>query len=217
MRDPTPELNEASGNLQTNAHKMLTGMILARRLRGGETIIEAKLADLLGTSRTPLREALQRLEGEGLVVKQANRSFVVRNVSLAEYLQSLKVRELMEGEAASLAAARAPEPEIAAAKAEITGLPNQGRHTEEHWSSDDRVHRLCADQCGNSVMARAIEALRVTTRLFEIARLTDRVELDASEHADILASLAARDPRQARRAMQAHIRSLYRFALVNVG
>ncbi len=61
-------------------------MIRDRRLKGGESIIEARLADTLGISRTPLREALQRLEGEGLVRKVANRSYIVRHVDLSEYL-----------------------------------------------------------------------------------------------------------------------------------
>jgi DNA-binding GntR family transcriptional regulator len=71
-------------NLSSLAHRAITDMIRDRRLKGGETIIEARLAETLGISRTPLREALQRLEGEGLVRKAANRSFVVRHVDLTE-------------------------------------------------------------------------------------------------------------------------------------
>ena len=56
-------------NLSNLAHRAVTEMIRTRRLKGGEPIVEAKLAEVLGISRTPLREALQRLEGEGLVVK----------------------------------------------------------------------------------------------------------------------------------------------------
>ena len=56
-------------NLAGLAHASLSDMIRSRRLRGGNVVVEARLADMLGISRTPLREALQRLEGEGLVVK----------------------------------------------------------------------------------------------------------------------------------------------------
>jgi DNA-binding GntR family transcriptional regulator len=79
-------------NLSNLAYKAVSEMIRNRRLRSGEVIIEAKLADVLGISRTPLREALQLPEGEALVVKTPNRYFVVRNVDLGEYLQSLKTR-----------------------------------------------------------------------------------------------------------------------------
>jgi len=60
---------EAGGshNLATLTYKAVSEMIRHRRLNGGDVIVEARLAETLGISRTPLREALQRLEGEGLV------------------------------------------------------------------------------------------------------------------------------------------------------
>jgi DNA-binding GntR family transcriptional regulator len=219
MSLPEPEAPEGGGyNLSNLAYKAVSEMIRSRRLRGGEVIVEAKLADVLGISRTPLREALQRLEGEGLVVKVANRSFMVRSVDLGEYLQSLKVREILEGEAAQLAAGHiAPKP-LAAARREIEQLMAATTyHTDAHFRSDDHVHGLYIDGCGNAVMGAMIRSLRVTTRLFEIARLADRVQQDAIEHLEIVTALEAQDGKRARKAAQAHIRSLARFALSNVG
>lgn len=213
------ETTERSGgyNLAGLAHKALSEMVRTRRLRGGEVIIEAKLADLLGVSRTPLREALQRLEGEGLVVKAANRSFMVRSVELSEYLQSLKMRELLEGEAAALAIERIPVQDLRSARHGVEELLSaKDYHTDAHWQSDDAVHGLAIDHCGNAVMAQIIKALRVTTRMFEIARLSDRVGPDSAEHLVMLDGLENRDPRRAQKAVQAHVRSLYRFALDNL-
>jgi DNA-binding GntR family transcriptional regulator len=212
------EERPGSYNLAGLAHASLTDMIRSRRLRGGEVIVEARLADMLGISRTPLREALQRLEGEGLVVKSANRSFMVRTVDLAEYLQSLKVRELLEGEAAALAAGHVPKAALSLARHEISELMEaKDYHTDVHWRSDDRVHTTFSAHCGNRVMAQGIEALRVTTRLFEIARLSDRVGPDSEEHLLMLEGLEQGDAKAARRAVQAHLRSLYRFAIDRVG
>lgn len=204
-------------NLSGLAYRAVSEMIRDRRLRGGETIVEQRLAEALGVSRTPLREALQRLEGEGLVVKAPNRSFVVRHVELAEYLQSLKVREILEPEAAALAAGRIPLARLRALRAEAVELNAAPAHTDAHWTSDDAVHRVLAEHCGNKVMARLIESLRITTRLFEIAWLSDRVGPDSSEHIAILNALIDGDARAARRAVQAHIRSLSRFTLTMVG
>ncbi len=217
---PAPETRGgeagASLNLSGLAYKAVSEMIRDRRLKGGETVVEQRLAETLGVSRTPLREALQRLEGEGLVVKAANRSFVVRQVELAEYLHSLKVRELLEPEAAALATGRIPLARLHAIRIEAMELHAAAAHTDAHWVSDDSVHRIYADHCGNKVMARLIEGLRITTRLFEITWLSDRVGPDSSEHIAILDALIAGDPKAARRAVQAHLRSLSRFTLAMV-
>lgn len=204
-------------NLSNLAHRAISDMIRDRRLKGGEPITEARLAETLGISRTPLREALQRLEGEGLVRKVANRSYVVRLVDLAEYLHSLKVREILEGEAAALAIGMVPGEKLAAVRREIDVLRSSvSYHTHAHWQSDDNLHALYIDHCGNPVMADLIRALRVTTRLFEIARLKDRVEPDSAEHLAILAALESGDRRGARHTVQIHCRSLREFALATV-
>lgn len=211
-------LSSSGANLSNRAYTAISEMIHSRRLRGGEVIIEARLAELLGVSRTPLREALQRLEGEGLVTKHANRSFMVRQVDLSEYLQSLKVREILEAEALTNAFGRIDETELRAAQEEIEELARLSNvHTDAHWRSDDRIHDLFANACGNPVMARMIKELRVTTRLFEIARLAERVEADHVEHKSILDAVQEGDVRKARRAMQSHIRSLARHAVNNLG
>lgn len=200
-------------NLTSLTYRSVSEMIHHRRLRGGEVIVEQRLAEALGVSRTPLREALQRLEGEGLVCKVANRSYMVRTVGLQEYLESLKVREILEPEAAALAIGRIVPATIQAVRREMDDLQNATQyHTDAHWVSDDNVHTLFSDACGNTVMAETILALRVTTRLFEIDRLADRLGPDSIEHKRILDALEAEDSRAARRAVRAHIRSLMRYA-----
>lgn len=205
------------GNLSALAYRSISDMIKDRRLRGGEMIVEQRLADELGISRTPLREALQRLEGEGLVQKVANRSFIVRHVELKEYLQSLKVREVIEAEAAALAVGRIDPALLAEVRAETLAITRIVPYdTHAHWASDDRVHSLFIEACGNEVMADIVNALRATTRLFEIARLADRLAPDSREHIAILDALDAGDAKAARRAVAAHIRSLFRFAVETI-
>ena len=179
-------------------------------------LVEARLADALGISRTPLREALQRLEGEGWLRKTANRSFQVREVDLREYLQSVKVREMLEPEAAMLAAGAISAERLHAIRHSVTELGNPEQHTDAHWRSDDEVHGVYLDACGNPVLADTIRLLRNATRLFEITRLSDRVAADAREHLVIVDALASEDRRQIRRAVQAHLKSLVRFSLATV-
>ena len=192
-------------------------LIHNRVLGGGHVIIEQRLAEELGVSRTPLREALQHLEGEGMVEKGSGRSFTVRKVDFHEYLQSFKVRMLLEPEAALLAAPRAPAEAIEEVKAEIEALRSMpGEHTKAHWDSDDRLHRLIGSHCGNAVLFDTIERLRVTTRLYEIEDVRQRVAKDLAQHLAIVEALAARNGLAARKAMQLHLRSLVSYSLNQV-
>lgn len=211
------EAGGSSQNLSSLAYAALSRMIHGHGLRGGEVILEAKLAEQLKISRTPLREALQRLEGEGLVLKNASRSYVVRGVDLAEYLQSLKVREILEPEAAVLATGRIAPSALAQVRAKIAALNAEPSYVREaHWRSDASLHNLFIDACGNQVMMQMIRGLRATTHLFEVARLQDRLIPDNTEHILILDALEAEDARAVRKAVQNHIRSLHRFALAVV-
>jgi len=204
-------------NMSARAYQALSNMIKNRQLRGGDSLVEQRLAAQLGISRTPLREAMQRLEGEGLLLKSANRSYVVRKVDLVEYLQSLRVREVLEAEAAALAAGRVPAAAIAPVRAAVLALEQlEPYDTHTHWACDDRVHSLFIDACGNMVMAAILHELRITTRLFEIATLADRLGPDSREHIAILDALEAGDAEAARKAMAVHARSLFDFAIATI-
>ena len=206
-----------SRKLSDIAHDTLSLAIRERKLKGGEAIVEQYLAESLGLSRTPLRQALQRLELEGLLVKAGGRSFQVRQVSMGEYLQSLRVREILEPEAAALATDRLDPAAIATARAALRALDSQRPYDViAHWKADDTVHHLFIDNCANQVMAQSLHALRVTTQLFEIDRLTDRLDPDSREHDVILDAFETRDSKAARRAVAMHIRSLIRFAIATV-
>jgi DNA-binding GntR family transcriptional regulator len=201
-----------SRRLSDIAYETLSLAIRERKLRGGEMIVEQYLAESLGLSRTPLRQALQRLEIEGQLIK-SGRSFQVRQVSMDEYLQSLKVRELLEPEAAALATNRLDPAAIAAARAALRALDSQRPYDViAHWKADDALHHLFIDNCGNQVMSQSLRALRVTTQLYEIDRLTDRLTPDSRGHDLILDALQVGDPKAARRAVTQHIRALIRFA-----
>lgn len=203
--------------MSAQAYRALSNQIKNRELRGGDTLVEQRLATQLGVSRTPLREAMQRLEGEGLLLKSANRSYSVRKVDLGEYLQSMRVREVLEAEAAALAAGRIAPASIAPVRAAVLALERLDPYdTHAHWACDDQVHNLFIDACGNAVMAVILRNLRITTRLFEIAALADRLGPDSREHLAILDALEAADPDAARAATAAHARSLFDFAITAI-
>lgn len=200
--------------LSDKAYASLFAMIQERRLPGGASLVEQQLASRIGVSRTPLRHALQRLEIEGLLNKDANKSYVVRKVELKEYLQSLRVRELLEAEAAAMAVNRIAPESIEAARANLHSVQAQKPYDMiSHWRSDDEVHNLFILNCGNEIIIGILQSLRVTTNLFEIEKLSERLEPDSKQHERILDALEARDGKAARRAVAAHIRSLFQFAV----
>lgn len=206
---PERRLSSLSGR----AYHSVSDMIRHRQLKGGQIVFEAPLAEELGISRTPLREALQRLEGEGLVQKGDGRNYVVRKVDIGEYLQSLRLRILIEPEAAVLATPMIPPNLLADVIAEARRLVDTSReHTDAHWDADNRVHGMIIDYCGNAVMGKVLRDLRVTTHLFEIDRLKDWLKPDSTEHLEILHALEARDEDRVRRAVADHIQSLIALA-----
>ena len=199
---------DGDANLADFAHAELSRLVLTRALPGGSFVIEGRLAERLGISRTPMREAILRLAAEGLLVKQGSRSYAVRRVDSVEFFQSLKVRELLEGEAVALAIGRIPPDEIASLRADVARLGRQGRQAAAHWDTDDRLHMLFPDALANRVLAGMIRQLRVNTRLFELTSPAGRVEADAAEHLAILDAYAAGDAARARAAMSTHLRNV---------
>lgn len=200
--------------LSEKARQELARMIERREFRNGQPIVEAQLAKRLGISRTPLRQALQRLESEGLLRKLEGRSYVVRRVELKEYLQSLKVREILEAEAAELALRRINPSELARVRANVQKVQvSEPYDMLAHWKSDDEVHDLYISTCGNDVLRGMLQSLRVTTKLFEIEQLAERLQPDSQQHEAILDALEARDASATRTAITVHLRSLAEFAI----
>ena len=182
-------------------------MIVHRRVSGGEVMVEGRLAESLGLTRTPLREALARLEGEGMLVKQANRSFAVRAVGIAEYCQSLKVRQYLEAKAAVLAAGKVAPRDVAALRRRTKRLAKAKAHGPEHWKLDDDLHNWLIDNGGNAVLAQIVRRLRNTTRLFVIGRPFDRLHADAEEHLAILQAVVNGDAKAAEKAVRDHLQN----------
>lgn len=205
------------GTLSEQAYAAVSTMIEQRRLVSGQAVVEQQLADELGISRTPLRQALQKLETEGVLVKSASRSYLVRKVELQEYLQSLKIRELLESEAAHLCVNRVTPAAIQSARDALHAVEsNQPYDMLAHWRSDDEVHGLFIKNCGNRVLTDMIHTLRASTKMFEIDRLSERLEPDSRQHELILDALESRDAKAARHTVANHIRSLFQFAIETV-
>lgn len=186
--------------------------IVDLRLAPGEPLREATLAEQLGVSKTPIRQALTMLEQEGLVETTSFKGAVVAGYSRQDLLEIYELRELLENAAARAAAESMSEEDRAR-------LDRISRESRKLRRSNDTA-RLAAlvsefddvlfDQVHNARIRALIENLRA--HLTRIGHLTEgipgRIEASVDEHEKIVKAIAARDQDLAEQRMRDHIRSV---------
>lgn len=189
--------------MATLAYDRISSMLLAGHLRGGDLVQEGRLAEQLGLSRTPVRDALGRLEGEGLLTR-IGRLLIVRRVTVKEFLDLLHVRLLIEPEAAALAAEKLDPEHLARLKDLVLEMPEAVSH-EQLWSVDDQIHLDIVEAIHNDFLAQLVRTMRRRTRLFELAELPERRMSGREEHLALIEALMARDAERAKTAMRNHL------------
>jgi DNA-binding GntR family transcriptional regulator len=202
-RRPLDEVEK--GSISEAAYQNLRSRIFAGELPPGTLITERRLAEGLGASRTPLRTAINRLEGEGLIERSATGGFLVRQVAIDELLEILSIRRLLEGETAALAAERMPA-ETAARLSETTRAiaADPDIAVEHYWAYDDAFHHELALAGGKPLLARLVDDLRARARMCHLKTMDRRFEAQALEHLAVLDAIARRDAAGARQAMETH-------------
>ena len=169
---------------------------------------ERELAARLGLSRTPLREAVGRLVGEGLL-RRSGRVIVVNAVRTEDVFEILSLRRLLEGEAVKLAIPRIGKEALLKLRNSELGLLALGTITsEEHWQVDDTFHDTIAQASGNRLLARTVMELRERTRLYGFQRIPQRLEPGRQEHIAVLDAMQSGDAELASARMQAHLQSV---------
>ncbi|WP_431285194.1 GntR family transcriptional regulator [Humitalea sp. 24SJ18S-53] len=190
------------------AYEKLVEMLLSRRLSADTPVAERRLAIELGVSRTPLREALHRMEGEGLLLRRSDGTLTVRRLDIEELLEVLNVRRLLEVEATGAAAGAIPRTRLEALRARVLRLLEEGDpESPERLALDLAIHQAIGEACGNRTLAGLITDLRRRTQLLATRRTPERLEPVCAEHLAILDALAAGDAQAAKAAMAAHVDS----------
>ena len=192
--------------------------IVTGEIRPNAPLIELDLANALNVSRTPIRESLQRLAADQLVVPR-KRGWAVKEYSAQEIQESYEVRAALEGYAARLAATRASDDEIVA----ITEIQRL-RDAETNPTREFRVRTNRQFHDGIIKAARndrLAEAIYRSGRFYfneRIAAITSREDFAAnqSDHARIVLALQSRDPARAEEAMRSHILNTFT-AFLRVG
>jgi DNA-binding GntR family transcriptional regulator len=188
-------------------HDELRAAILEGELAPGERLRAEAVAERLGTSRTPVREALLMLEREGLVVVEPHRGAVVRAFDAADLLDLYEVRELIEPHAARRAATRAPETALARLQ-ELCDLAERPHATtDDQIAYNDEFHALIAAAADSARLQAALRAVAGVPRAFRAAFWADEEQRDQSLfcHRELTRALRLQRPELAEVVMRMHI------------
>lgn len=196
-------------NLTEQVYEQLIEILIRGELRPGDVIVERRMAERLNASRTPVREALGRLEAEGLVYKQPSRGVTVSPFSTEAFVELLNVRQLLEAEAARLAAGRIPAERLAQIRTALEELAKKTSPSlSEIWDVDDMLHGEIADTAGNTLLAGMIRDLRRRTHVFNAYRNPAQHKFGVEENTALLDAIASGDQDRAHAAMTEHIESV---------
>ena len=191
------------------AYERLKRRILEGVLRPGARLSEPALAQALGVSRTPVREALQRLSQEGLVELRPGRGARVRVLSPREVEEVYEVRALIEGEAAARAAGRCDEAGLHRLEAALDALETADPDDyAAQIAADERFHALLVAASGNRVLEQVfhdLDAALALTRQF--SRDLNQTPETRAQHRAIVAAIRAGDAAAARAAAEAHVQA----------
>ncbi|MGF1447450.1 MAG: GntR family transcriptional regulator [Pikeienuella sp.] len=201
----------------SDVYAALLDAIDAGLYRPGERLKEIELAARFGVSRTPVREALGRLESQGLVARDGRRGLTVAALDAHELGELYDLREMLEGFAARLAARRASPAEIevlAEMVAADRGLVGTG-DVSALARANKRFHRALHLAAHNRFLEQALDGMRRSLALLSGTTLgeTHRQGASIDEHAAIVAAIAARDEAAAEAAARLHIVNAYKTRL----
>lgn len=196
-------------SLQERIYQLLRTAIIERRLQPGQPLVESKLAATLGISRNPIREAVRRLQQEGLVEARPRGGASVAAYSVEEADDLYRIRAALEGVAAALAAERITDAELdeLAASLERARELLARRESEAVVREGDQFHRLVHQAARNRRLTALLEQLYAHTVVFRhlTMHLPGRADEAVRGHTEILEALRARDAARAEQLTRKHV------------
>ena len=175
----------------------------------GARVHQEDLAEELGVSRTPVREALRRLAAEGLVEMRTNRGARVADVDQIGMRSSYEARTVIEPGAARLAAGRRPAQPLARMRAAVAAQRRSLRSVQRSFEANREFHLALAEASGNEFLVQFAERLwvaRIGETIYERQVETqERMLLDVREHELIVEAIEAGDGRRAESLVRRHL------------
>ena len=172
-------------------------LIVSGELRAGEQIKQDALAEQLGTSRVPLREALKILEGEGQVTYHPHRGYFVAELSATDLVEVYRIRQLLEDEAVSVAIPKLTDADLAELEAAMVDVEAAGEAGDISaiTAANRQFHFLLIERAGLPRLTRLIRTLWDATDAYRsvyFAEPVNRIQVER-EHRNIMDALRERD------------------------
>ena len=203
--------------LREIVYEELKRQILVGEIAPGTRMMEVDLAEEMGVSRTPVREAIRKLEKEGLVTIEPRRGAYASDISIKDILDVLEVRQNLEGMAASLAARKVTEEEKqdfiranAAYKAAILS-----GNTDEIIKNDEYFHQLIVNYSDNKTLTQLLSQVQELALRFRYIYYDDfsRYERMPKEHEEIEEAILSGDIAKAKIVAEEHVAHLKEFVI----
>jgi DNA-binding GntR family transcriptional regulator len=188
------------------------------RIATGAHLTENELAAWLGMSRTPVREAMRRLQSEGLLLNQPYRGALVMRLDVEDMRQMFAVRELLEPAAAAACAARATAAEIAALRAILEREAGLLGDPAALIPLNRQFHDLILEVARNQFLSKAIAAVYALIPLLGDSNLLDKPHAREAhaQHLAILDAIGKRDAVRAELLSREHVRHSLKCRLARI-
>jgi DNA-binding GntR family transcriptional regulator len=182
-------------------------LIVDQELVEGARINEVHLAKLLGVSRTPLREALARLQSEGAIEAQTHHGYYVKPLTLEEFDQIYELRPILDP--AALRMAGIPNADTINELVRLNEQLEAEQDGEVAIDLDDKWHRMLLSACPNKILIEMITGICARTRRYELMLMREQPQREraAGEHHQILDALHRSDLEAACVALEQNMRS----------
>ncbi len=190
--------------LNDRVYHELKNSIMEGRFKPGATLTLRTVSDALGTSMMPVRDAMRRLVSERALEVRSNRKIAVPVLSVEQFLELRRIRMLLEGEAAALAAERITPRQLAACKALLKKLDSLDEESpRQFWTLNHKLHFAVYAAADSPLLLSIIEMLwlQIGPLLTRIA-VTRAVKDAADPHALLISALQRRDSVAARAALE---------------
>lgn len=197
-------MQQNNTNAQLLAYETIRDQILSGQLSGGTKLVEERLAEIIGVSRTPIREAIRRLEQEGLIQKKR-----VYQPSRTDVDHLFEMRILIECYAVKKAAKYMTDDELILLKETINRARNGSG--DEVIQANKAFHDMIVTQSRNPIMIDQVDKMKAIIYMFSKAVVFNKRPMLIDEHEEIYHAIAARDGERASQLMELHLQADLKF------